>query len=142
MEPFDGEENNLSAFIVAGEALEELRSINPELAEKLVDELQIAASGVESNILLVGTDGEYTVTILHVDPAVIGDNEDLVIFPSAYEFGIVAAISREVLEERVSQCEALDGQGEAGLAERLWEEFMDELMHDSIAKYKENPKKF
>lgn len=142
MEPFDGEENNLSAFIVAGEALEELRSINPELAEKLVDELQIAASGVESNILLVGTDGEYTVTILHVDPAVIGDNEDLVIFPSAYEFGIVAAISREILEERVSQCEALDERGETGLAERLWEEFMDELMHDSIAKYKENPKKF
>lgn len=122
-------------------ALEELYSINQELGIRMKEELEAAARG-EENILLVGTNGDFTVTILHVDPEFVNNSRELMLLPTSSSVSILAAVSREFIEDQVNLCEAMEADGEGELADDLWDKFMGDLMEEAVAAHLKNPRTF
>lgn len=122
-------------------AMEYLHEQNPELSTRVKEELESAARG-EENILLIGTDGEFSVTILHLPQDVIGRDEEIVTFPTSSSISILAAIPRESLDAKVRMCEAIEEDGSGALADEMWDDFMGELMGRAVQMHKENPKTF
>lgn len=121
------------------QALGELYEMNQELALRMKEELDAAARG-EENILLVGTNGDFTVTILHVDPEFLeGKKTEMILLPTSSSISILAAISREYLESKIRLCEAADEDGEAEMADQMWDDFMGELMERAVEMHKKNP---
>ena len=109
------------SFKVLQDALAKLQEMNPELSKVIKEELDAAARG-EENILLVGTDGDFSVTILHLTEDVIGSSEEMVLFPTSSSISILAAVSRESLERKVRMCEAMDEDGDGALADQMWDD--------------------
>lgn len=128
-------------FKVLMSAMEKLHDINPELSFRVKEELEAAARG-EENILLVGTDGEFSVTILHLDKDVLGDKEEIVLFPTSSSVSILAAISRETIEAKVRMCEAMEWDGDGAIADQMWDDYMGELMTKVVEKHRKNPQTF
>lgn len=122
-------------------AMEYLHEQNPELSTRVKEELEAAARG-EENILLIGTDGEFSVTILHLPQDVIGRDEELVTFPTSSSISILAAIPRESLDAKVRMCEAIEDDGSGALADEMWDDYMGQLMARAVELHKENPKTF
>lgn len=122
-------------------AMAYLQQENPELSVRVKEELEAAARG-EENILLIGTDGEFSVTILHLPQDVIGRDEDVVTFPTSSSISVLAAISRESLDSKVRMCEAVEEDGDGALADEMWDDFMSQLMARAVELHKENPKTF
>lgn len=122
-------------------ALEELYSINQELGIRMKEELDAAARG-EENILLVGTNGDFTVTILHVDPEFINHSREIVLLPTSSSVSILAAVSRDFIEDQVRLCEAMEQDGEGKIADELWDMLMGDLMEEAVAAHLKNPRTF
>jgi len=122
-------------------AMAYLQQENPELSVRVKEELEAAARG-EENILLIGTDGEFSVTILHLPQDVIGRDEDVVTFPTSSSISVLAAISRESLDLKVRMCEAVEEDGDGALADEMWDDYMSQLMARAVELHKENPKTF
>ena len=141
MEPEDFSETP-EANEMLSRALEELYEINQELGIRMKEELDAAARG-EENILLVGTNGDYTVTILHVDPEFVDGARDVVLLPTSSSVSILAAVSREYIEEKIRMCEAMEMDGEGVMADQMWDDFMGDLMERAVALYQQQgPKVF
>lgn len=119
-------------------ALEELYSINADLGKRMKEELDAAAKG-EEQILLVGTNGEFTITILHVDPEFIDRSRDVVLLPTSSSVSILAAVSREYVEDKIRMCEAMEGDGDGALADEMWDSFMGDLMERAVELHRESP---
>ena len=80
------------------EALEELGKIDPVVAKAMKDELKgVKEDG--SNVLMIGTNGEVTVTIIHVPSSALNNKKGPILLPTADPVRIVAAVSREHLAE-------------------------------------------
>ena len=129
------------AFEVLQDALVKLQSDNPELALRIREELNAAARG-EENILLVGTDGEFSVTILHLEPELVNWKNEIVLFPTSSSVSILAAISRDYLEEKIRACESMDDDGDGAAADQMWDDFMSDLMHAAVEKHRADPRTF
>jgi len=136
-----GDWEDTSGFRYLQDALEKLYVENPELSQRVQEELRAAASG-EENILLVGTDGEFSVTILHLDPELIGENKNFTLFPTSSSISILAGISREYLEGKIRECEEIDERGDGAAADEKWDTFMHDLMQDIVHQHRENPRTF
>jgi hypothetical protein len=80
------------------EALEELGKIDPSIAKAMKDELK-GAQEDDNNILMIGTNGEVTVTIIHVPSSALNNKKGPILLPTADPVRIVAAVSRESLAE-------------------------------------------
>ena len=139
-EPEDFSETPEANDLLAN-ALEMIHKDNPELAFQMKEELDAAARGDE-NILLVGTDGEYSVTIMHVDPSFLEGDQKMMLLPTSSSISILMAISRESLEEKVNICEMIEKSGDFDLADQMWDDFMGELMSKAVAMHKKDPKVF
>lgn len=129
------------SFEVLMNAMEQLYKENPELSIRVKEELEAAARG-EENILLVGTDGEFSVTILHLDQDILGADEEVVLFPTSSSISILAAVSRQTVEAKVHMCEAMEWDGDGALADEMWDSFMSHLMERAVELHRENPKTF
>ena len=105
------------------------------------EELDIAARG-EENILLVGTDGDFTVTILYVDPEFTNGKKGIMLLPSSSSVSILAAVDREFIEDKIRMCEAIEQDGEKEMADELWDDFMGDLMRAAVEEHIKNPKTF
>lgn len=135
-------EETPEAFEVLMDAMEKLHLENPELSVRVKEELDAAARG-EENILLVGTDGEFSVTILHLDSEVIGTaDEEMVLFPTSSSVSILAAVSRNSVESKVRMCEAMEWDGDGALADQMWDDYMGDLMVKAVEMHRANPKTF
>jgi hypothetical protein len=117
--------------------LEDFNNFDPELRENFLAELRALQENPE-NVVLLGTDGEFAVTIVHVDAAAIGGADGPVLFPTASKKTIFAAVSRELLQKKVFQLEELPEED----GNQLWEEFMEELVAQVTSMHKKNPKTF
>lgn len=122
-------------------ALELIYKENPELALRVKEELDAAARGDE-NILLVGTDGEYSVTIMHVDPSFMVGNQEMMLLPTSSSVSILLAISRDFLEDKVRMCEIIEDMGDTDVADRMWDELMGDLLNKAVKMHKKDPKVF
>jgi hypothetical protein len=122
-------------------AMEVLYSHNQELALRMKEELDAAARG-EENILLVGTDGDFTVTILHVDPEFTGGKNKIILLPTSSSVSILAAVDRDFIEEKIRMCEIIEDGGDGASADQIWDDFMSDLMAEVVQMHKKNPKTF
>lgn len=117
------------------DAFEKLEETDPELAHDLMEELrETLADG--SNVVLVGTDGDVSITIVHTPREALNGSDGPVIFPSAGKNKILAAVSRELLDTEVKKAEEL----EENLADVYWDGFMNDLMNQVREMYKKDPR--
>jgi hypothetical protein len=141
MDHTDDFKDKPEGFEMLEDALVQLHSNNPELALRIKEELNAAARG-EENILLVGTDGEFSVTILHLDPELVNWENEIVLFPTSSSVSILAAVSRDYLEEKIRACESMEQEEGGAPADNMWDNFMSELMHAAVEKHRANPRTF
>lgn len=117
-------------------ALDEMGKIDPDIKKRVIDELlETARPG--SNVLLVGTEGASTVTILHVDKSLIGGEDGPVLLPTADNKTILAAVSREFLQREVTEAESLGG--EENMSDMYWDGVMQELIQKVLIMHEEDP---
>lgn len=81
-----------------GIALEELSKIDVHLAKAMKDELR-GVYDDDNNVLMIGTNGEVTVTIIHVPASALDGKRGPVLLPTTDSVRIVAAVSRESISQ-------------------------------------------
>ena len=107
--------------------LNDFEGISPELAKNMQAELTQALRGSE-NILVVGTEGERTITIVIAPRAVVGSKGPALI-PTADKGRIVSMVSKEFVEKCALTCQNMEDQdGAQETRERLLEFFFDKTL--------------
>lgn len=136
---FESDSFNFEDSAALENSLSRLIRHDPGIAAALKEEIEKAANFPEDNVLIVGTDGDYTITIIHVPESVIGDATGPVIMPSSDYRKVLAAVSRETIQRRADQCM---GMVDPVLAQQKWESmvswFFDktlELIYDGSAQF-------
>ena len=119
-------------------AMEKVYDKNPALAKSLSEELKSVTDNTE-NILMVGTDGEYAVTIIWVPNGVLGKGETMMLLPSADKISILAAVSVEYIEKQNLLCKTLEDAGLEELADEMWERLMNNLLTKAVAMHEADP---
>ena len=99
--------------------LNEFEGISPELTKNMQAELTQALRGSE-NILVVGTEGERTITIVIAPRAVVGRSGPALI-PSADKIRVVSMVSKEFVEECALRCQNMEDQDEA---QEKWDQLL------------------
>ena len=139
--PMDDEEFKIKLGSEEGlsmlrDAVGKLKESNPELAGHLMDELKETITE-GSNVVLVGTDGDVSITIVHTPREALNGEDGPVIFPSVTRNKILAAVSREMLDQEVKKAESLE---DGSLGDVYWDGFMNDLMNQVRELYKKNPR--
>jgi hypothetical protein len=119
-------------------AMEKVYDKNPALAKSLSEELKSVTDNTE-NILMVGTDGEYAVTIIWVPNSVLGKGETMMLLPSADKISILAAVSVDYIEKQNLLCKTLEDAGLEELADDMWERLMNNLLTKAVAMHETDP---
>jgi hypothetical protein len=99
--------------------LNEFEGISPELTKNMQAELTQALRGSE-NILVVGTEGERTITIVIAPRAVVGSKGPALI-PSADKIRVVSMVSKEFVEKCALTCQNMEDQDEA---QEKWDQLL------------------
>jgi hypothetical protein len=99
--------------------LNEFEGISPELTKNMQAELTQALRGSE-NILVVGTEGERTITIVIAPRAVIGSRGPELI-PTTDKIRVVSMVSKEFVEKCALRCQNMEDQDEA---QEKWDQLL------------------
>ena len=100
--------------------LNNFEGISPELARNMQAELTQALRGSD-NILVVGTEGERTVTIVIAPRAVVG-SKGPVLIPSSDKGRIVSMVAKEFIEKCALKCQNEEDQDGA---QEKWEQLLE-----------------
>ena len=107
--------------------LNDFEGISPELAKNMQAELTQALRGSES-ILVVGTEGERTITIILAPRAVVG-RRGPVLVPTSDKGRIVSMVSREFVEKCSVVCENMEDQDGA---QEKWEKLLEFFFEKTV----------
>jgi hypothetical protein len=99
--------------------LNEFEGVSPELTKNMQAELTQALRGSE-NILVVGTEGERTITIVIAPRAVIGSRGPELI-PTTDKIRVVSMVSKEFVEKCALRCQNMEDQDEA---QEKWDQLL------------------
>jgi hypothetical protein len=99
--------------------LNEFEGVSPELTKNMQAELTQALRGSE-NILVVGTEGERTITIIIAPRAVIGSRGPELI-PTTDKIRVVSMVSKEFVEKCALTCQNMEDQDEA---QEKWDQLL------------------
>ena len=99
--------------------LNEFEGISPELTKNMQAELTQALRGSE-NILVVGTEGERTITIV-IAPRVVVGSRGPALIPSADKIRVVSMVSKEFVEKCALRCQNMEDQDEA---QEKWDQLL------------------
>ena len=99
--------------------LNEFEGVSPELTKNMQAELTQALRGSE-NILVVGTEGERTITIVIAPRAVVGSSGPALI-PTTDKIRVVSMVSKEFVEECALACQNMEDQDEA---QEKWDQLL------------------
>lgn len=116
-------------------AIKALKSIDPAIALKVLEEIQ-ETQREDSNIVLVGTDAKRTITIIHVDRDALNGEDGPVLFPTSDSRFVLAAVSRNMLEDQVLKAAEMDDEN---LGDLYWDGFMSDLMQQIVNEHEKNP---
>ena len=100
--------------------LNNFEGISPELAKNMQAELTQALRGSE-NILVVGTEGERTITIVIAPRAVVGKRGPVLI-PTADKGRIVSMVAKEFIEKCALVCQNMEDEDGA---QEKWEQLLE-----------------
>jgi hypothetical protein len=112
------------------ELLDELNNgegITPELSRNMASEIAQLMRQPE-DILVVGTDGLKTITIVLAPHAVV-QGTGPVLMPTFDEDRIVAMVSREFIEAKAHICDTADNQD---AAQEEWDSLLEQLFNTAI----------
>jgi hypothetical protein len=112
------------------ELLDELNSgegISPELSRNMTSEIAQLMRQPD-NILVVGTDGSQTITIVLAPQAVV-QGTGPVLMPTFDKDRIVAMVSREFIEAKAHICNIADDQD---AAQEEWDSLLEQLFDTAI----------
>ena len=112
------------------ELLDELNNgegISPELSRNMTSEIAQLMRQSE-DILVVGTDGFQTVTIV-LAPHVVVQGTGPVLMPTFDKDRIVAMVSREFIEAKAHICDTADDQD---AAQEEWDSLLEQLFNTTI----------
>jgi len=139
---FESDSFDFTDSSALGRSMSRLISHDPLVAANLQEEIDNASNNPDDNVLIVGTDGDYTITIIIVPESTIGNSIGPVIMPSSDSRKILAAVSKEATQRRADQCLAMV---DPILAQQKWEGmvswFFDktlELIYDGSAVFVPN----
>ena len=130
-----GEAEIPESIVALTSAIKALRDQNPQVAANIVDEM-LDATREGNNIVLVGTDGGKTVTIMHVDQSLINGGDGPVLFPTADPNRALAAVSSQLLERELS---IADGMETESMSDMYWDGLMQDLINQVLDMHRENP---
>ena len=99
--------------------LNEFEGVSPELTKNMQAELTQALRGSE-NILVVGTEGERTITIVIAPRAVVGSRGPALI-PTTDKIRVVSMVSKEFVEKCALTCQNMEDQDEA---QEKWDQLL------------------
>ena len=99
--------------------LNEFEGISPELTKNMQAELTQALRGSE-NILVVGTEGERTITIVIAPRAVVGSRGPALI-PTTDKIRVVSMVSKEFVEKCALTCQNIEDQD---AAQEKWDQLL------------------
>jgi hypothetical protein len=99
--------------------LNEFEGVSPELTKNMQAELTQALRGSE-NILVVGTEGERTITIVIAPRAVVGSRGPELI-PTTDKIRVVSMVSKEFVEKCALRCQNMEDQDEA---QEKWDQLL------------------
>lgn len=94
--------------------------ISPELAKNMQSELTQALRGSE-NILIVGTEGERTITII-IAPRVVVGKRGPVLVPTSDKGRVVSMVAKEFIEKCALVCQNMEDQDGA---QEKWEQLLE-----------------
>lgn len=132
-EDFGSESFEMDDFETMEESLRKVRQHNPELAKSLQDEIERAALNPDDNVLIVGTEGDYTITVFLVPEDVIGGHSGPVIVPSSDKNKILAAVSMERVQKKADQCIEMP---DPLLAQAEWQRMIDWFFEKTVEEVK------
>lgn len=130
-----GEAEIPESIVALTSAIKTLKEQNPQVAANVVDEM-LEATREGNNIVLVGTDGGKTVTIMHVDQSLINGGDGPVLFPTADPNRALAAVSSQMLERELS---ISDGMETESMSDMYWDGLMQDLINQVLDMHRENP---
>jgi DNA-binding protein YbaB len=104
-----GEAEIPESIVALTSAIKALKEQNPQVAANVVDEM-LEATREGNNIVLVGTDGGKTVTIMHVDKSLINNQDGPVLFPTADPNRALAAVSSQMLERELAIADGMENE--------------------------------
>jgi hypothetical protein len=107
--------------------LNDFEGISPELARNMQAELTQALRGSDS-ILVVGTEGERTITIILAPRAVVG-GKGPVLVPTSDKGRILSMVSREFVEKCSVICENMEDQDGA---QEKWEKLLEFFFEKTV----------
>ena len=107
----------------------------PKEAMKTMLEAMGKADKPEYSIIFVNTDGDMTVEAIHAPSSALVDKGPLVLFPGANKKTLIAAWSREFIEEQLIEIEKMPEQ----LRDAAWELFVQWMADKVSAEYEANP---
>lgn len=130
------DDNPLEASFEMGDgaledALEQLEIINKDLADIMRDDLQEAMDDKDHTVVMVGTNGDVAVTIIHVPKSALNGRIGPVILPSTNRHRVTAAISQEMVYKKIADCERMI---DPLLAQQAWEMFLEKQFERVIKK--------
>ncbi len=132
-EDFGSESFQMDDFDSMEESLKKVREHNPELAKNLKDEIERAALNPDEEVLIVGTEGDYTITVFLVPESVIGGLAGPVLMPSSDEKKILAAVSRERVQKKADKCLSIP---DPLLAQQEWQKMVDWFFDKTVEEIK------
>lgn len=116
--PFERKEELAAAMAASG--------ISDEVAAAMLEELE-ETEQKEHNVIFVSTDGAYAIKAIHVPESSIGNVNGPVLFPCSNPNVILAAFSKEYIQDQIDYIEQLV----PGLRDEAWVEFL-ELLNEKI----------
>ena len=107
----------------------------PKETMKTMLEAMDKADKPEYSIIFVNTDGDMTVEAIHAPNSALGDKGPLVLFPGANKKTLIAAWSREFIEEQLIEIDKMPEQ----LRDAAWELFVQWMADKVSSEYAANP---
>ena len=123
------------SMVALASAIKALKDQNPQVAANVVDEM-LEATREGNNIVLVGTDGGKTVTIMHVDKSHMNYQDWPVLFPTADPNWALASVSSQMLERELATA---DGMENESMSDMYWDGLMQDLINQVLDLHKINP---
>jgi hypothetical protein len=130
-----GEAEIPESIVALTSAIKALKEQNPQVAANVVDEM-LEATREGNNIVLVGTDGGKTVTIMHVDKSLINNQDGPVLFPTADPNRALAAVSSQMLERELVTADSMETEE---MSDMYWDGLMQDLINQVLDLHKINP---
>jgi ATPase subunit of ABC transporter with duplicated ATPase domains len=109
--------------------LNNFHGVSKELSNNMYSELNMALEG-QDNVLIVGTEGTKTITILTTPEEIVGGRGPVLI-PTSDSSRIVSMVSKEFVEGMAGMCQDMEDQDEA---EVIWQELLTEFFDKTIEK--------